>query len=245
MTTRKIALVTGATRGIGKEAAAQLAARGMTVLVAGRNIEQAAKVAETLRSAGHSAHALKLDFAQPADIVDAVAQIGEKFGRLDILVNNAGVQLEGDWGQNNAASVSQKELRETFAVNLFAQIELTQAVLPLLRKSDDAQILNVSSILGSLQTHADTSSPWGAVKPFAYNASKAALNLYTISLAQALAEEGIKVTSVHPGWVKTDLGTDAAPLTITEGAQTITELATGQYGQESGGFYHLGEMQPW
>ncbi|CTQ71392.1 SDR family NAD(P)-dependent oxidoreductase [Roseibium alexandrii] len=245
MTTRKIALVTGATRGIGKEAATQLAQKGFTVLVAGRSLEQAAKVAENLKNAGHSAQAVKLDITQSSDIADVVAEIGKTFGKLDILVNNAGVQLEGDWGQNNAASVSQQQLRETFAINLFAQVELTQSFLPLLRKSDDAQILNVSSIVGSLQTHADTSSPWGAVKPFAYNASKAALNLYTISLAQALAGDGIRVASVHPGWVKTDLGTDAAPLTIAEGAQTITELATNQYGQDSGGFYHLGENQPW
>jgi len=149
------------------------------------------------------------------------------------------------FGVNDTITTTEETLRKTFDSNFFGLIGLTTALLPLIRKSEAGRIVNVSSILGSLTLHSDPKSPFYASKAFAYDASKTALNAYTVHLAQALLDTKIKVNSAHPGWVKTDLGTSAAPMEITEGAKTEVDLALLGENGPTGGYVHLGQTLPW
>jgi len=136
-------------------------------------------------------------------------------------------------------------IHRTFETNFFAPVELTRVLLPLLKKSTAGRIVNMSSILGSQTLHADPKSPIYDFKSLSYDASKAALNSFTIHLAHELKDTNIKVNSAHPGWVKTDMGTDAAPMEIPEGAKTGVELALLGDNGPTGGFIHLGQTLPW
>jgi NAD(P)-dependent dehydrogenase (short-subunit alcohol dehydrogenase family) len=165
---------------------------------------------------------------------------------LDILVNNAGVLLdEGGFGVNTTTTVPLVKIRETFDSNFFGVIALTQAMLPLLEKSEAGRIVNLSSILASLTLHATPGSPIYDSKTFAYDVSKTALNGYTVHLAHALKDTPIKVNSAHPGWVKTDMGGEYAPMEIADGAKTSVRLATLPADGPTGGYFHLGETLPW
>jgi NAD(P)-dependent dehydrogenase (short-subunit alcohol dehydrogenase family) len=238
---KKVALVTGANRGIGLETARQLGQQGVTVLVGARKQADAEKTAATLNS---DALPLKLEVTSPADRAAAVAYISEKFGKLDILINNAGVN--GSHGLNPIViETTDEELQSIFATNFFAVHALTRELLPLLRKSAGGRIVNLSSILGSLSLHADPESPVYNFKSLGYDASKSALNAFTIHLAWELKDTPIKVNSVHPGWVKTDMGTDAAPMEIPEGAKTSVDLALIGPDGPNGKFIHLGNELPW
>ncbi len=124
-------------------------------------------------------------------------------------------------------------------------VELTQALLPLLKKSPAGRIVNLTSILGSLTLHADPASPIAGSKALAYNASKTALNAFTIHLAAALKDTPIKVNSAHPGWVKTDMGGTDAPMEIVDGAKTSVELALIGADGPNGTYSHLGNTLPW
>jgi NAD(P)-dependent dehydrogenase (short-subunit alcohol dehydrogenase family) len=143
------------------------------------------------------------------------------------------------------STTSGEAIHRTFETNFFAPVALTQALLPLLRKSDAGRIVNMSSILGSQKLQADPTSPIYDFKSLSYDASKAALNSFTIHLAHELKATRIKVNSAHPGWVKTDMGTDAAPMEIPEGAKTGVELALVGDDGPTGGFFHLGKPLPW
>ena len=136
-------------------------------------------------------------------------------------------------------------LRKTFETNFFAVVALTQTLLPLIRKSPAGRIVNLSSILGSLTLHSDPSSGIYDMKAFAYDASKTALNAFTVHLAQELRDTPIKVNSAHPGWVKTDMGGAAAPMEVSEGGKTSVQLATLPDDGPTGGYFHLGEPLPW
>ncbi len=239
---KRIVLITGATRGLGLETARQLAASGHAVVLAGRDEPLAGKLAAEL---GDSAVPLALDVRRPESIERAASSLRERYGRLDVLVNNAGVMLDGSWSGNTAASIDDERLRETFETNLFAVVRVTQALLPLLRLGREAQIVNVSSVMGSLTIHADPTGPLSQSKPFAYDASKTALNAFTVHLASALASDGIRVNSVHPGWVRTALGTDAATLGVVEGARAIADLAARRGSEPTGKFLRQGGELPW
>jgi NAD(P)-dependent dehydrogenase (short-subunit alcohol dehydrogenase family) len=241
---KKIALVTGANKGLGLEMARQLGQAGVTVVLAARDPRTGEAAAKKLRSEGLGAQSLKLDVTNPEDRADAAAYLEGKFGRLDILINNAGVSLEGLGGGKASASTADA-LHRTFETNFFAPVALTQTMLPLLRKSAGGRIVNMSSILGSQSLHADPQSPIYNFKSLAYDASKAALNSFTIHLAHELKDTRIKVNSAHPGWVKTDMGTDAAPMEIPEGAKTGVQLALLGADGPTGGYFHLGKALPW
>lgn len=243
---KKVALVTGANKGIGYETALQLGKEGILVIAASRNKEKGLAAVAQLKAAGVEAEYLKLDVDNDADIQSAYEFINRQFGKLDILVNNAGIQIESKaFSGNNSTSIDEVVLLQTFQTNFFKVVKLTNTLLPLIRKSDAGRIVNLSSILGSLQLHSTPGSPIYASKLFAYNASKTALNAYTIHLAAALADTSIKVNSAHPGWVKTDMGTDAAPMDVTEGAKTSVALATLPADGPSGQYIHMGEALPW
>jgi NAD(P)-dependent dehydrogenase (short-subunit alcohol dehydrogenase family) len=244
---KKIALITGANKGIGFETARQLGKQGITIIAAARNKDKGKKAVEELKSEGIDAEFLQLDVDNNADIKSAYEYIDKKYGKLDILVNNAGIQVESSagWGENNTVSVTDTQLRETLDTNFFNVVKLTNTLLPLIRKSEAGRIVNLSSILGSLGLHSDATSPIYSSKLFAYDTSKTALNSYTIHLAAALAGTNIKVNSVHPGWVKTDMGTDAAPMEIIDGAKTSVALSLLDSNGPSGKFIHLGQELPW
>ncbi len=241
---KRVALITGANKGIGFETARQLGKLGITVLVGARNAEKSESAATKLRDEGIDARPLKLDVTSTQDRDAAVKFIEKNFGKLDILVNNAAIATEG-WGSNETSSLSPAALQQTFETNLFAPVALTQALLPLLKKSPAARIVNVSSIMGSLTLHSSPKSPIYDNKPFAYDASKSALNAFTIHLAHELRNTNIKVNSAHPGWVKTELGTDAAPMDVVEGAKTSVDLATLPDDGPTGAYIHLGKTLPW
>jgi NAD(P)-dependent dehydrogenase (short-subunit alcohol dehydrogenase family) len=243
---KKIALITGANKGIGFETARQLGKQGITIIAAARNKEKGSKAVEQLKSEGIDAEFLQLDVDNNADIKSAYEYIHKKYGKLDILVNNAGIQVESTgWGENNTLTVNDAQLRETLDTNFFNVVKLTNTLLPLIRKSEAGRIVNLSSILGSLGLHSDATSPIYSSKLFAYDTSKTALNSYTIHLAAALAGTNIKVNSVHPGWVKTDMGSEAAPMEIVDGAKTSVALSLLDSNGPSGKFIHLGQELPW
>ena len=242
----KIALITGAAKGIGFETARQLGQQGVTVIIGARNEAAGQEAVATLKSKGINAEAVKLEVTNAADIAAVKAHIEQQYGHLDILVNNAGIiQGESFFEGNSSLSIQPKDLADTFNTNLFAVVDLTQQLLPLIKKSEAGRIVNLSSILGSLALHADPKSPIAGMKAFAYDASKAALNQWTIHLAHALKDTNIKVNSAHPGWVKTDLGSDAAPMDIPDGAKTSVALATLPADGPNGRYIHMGEELPW
>ncbi|CAN5574383.1 SDR family oxidoreductase [soil metagenome] len=243
---QKVALVTGANKGIGYETAKQLAQEGVTVIAAARNEAKGKASVDTLKQEGFDVEFLKLDVDNEADIDAAYDYIERKYGKLDILINNAGIQVESNnWAENTVENIGEQVLRETLDTNFFSVVKLTNKLLPLIKKSNAGRIVNLSSILGSLNLHADPESPIYDSKLFAYNASKTALNAYTVHLAHALKNTGIKVNAAHPGWVKTDMGSDAAPMNVQDGAKTSVELALINEDGPNGKYLHLGNELPW
>ena len=240
--TKKIALITGANKGLGFEMARQLGQAGVTVVMAARDQQKGEAAAGLLRDQGLDALFLKLDVTSHEDHVKAAAFLEDNFGRLDILINNAGIAVKG---AGTPSATTAEVLHETFETNFLAPVALTQILLPLLRKSEAGRIVNMSSILGSQTLHADPKSSIYNFKALAYDASKTALNSFTIHLAHELKDTKIKVNSAHPGWVKTDMGTNSAPMEIPEGGKTGVELALLGEDGPSGGFFHLGQTLPW
>jgi NAD(P)-dependent dehydrogenase (short-subunit alcohol dehydrogenase family) len=218
---------------------------GYTVLLGSRDALKGEVAARQLRDDGVDARVVKLDVVKQSDIDAAAAMIESEFGKLDVLVNNAGVMIEKGWTQNTTSETTIENLRATFETNLFAVFALTKAMLPLLKLSEAGRIVNVSSILGSVSLQGTKGSPTYSTKLFAYNSSKAALNVLTISLAHELRGTKIKVNSAHPGWVKTDLGGSAAPMNVVDGAKTEVELATLGEDGPTGGFFHNGKEIAW
>jgi NAD(P)-dependent dehydrogenase (short-subunit alcohol dehydrogenase family) len=241
---KKIALITGANKGLGLEMARQLGRAGATVVLGARDPEKGEAAAESLRKEGLDAHFWKLDVIRKEDYAAAAAFLEQRFGRLDILINNAGISAES-LGSGKASTTTDDVIRRTFDTNFFAAVALTRTLLPLIKKSEAGRIVNMSSILGSQALHADPKSPIYDFKSLSYDASKAALNSFTIHLAHELKDTKIKVNSAHPGWVKTDMGTDAAPMEIPEGGKTGVELALLGENGPTGGFFHLGKAVPW
>ena len=243
----KVAFITGANRGLGLETARELGKQGIAVVLASRDRKKGEAAAAKLRDEGITAESLAFDLTKSQDHQKASDYLAKKYGHLDILVNNAGVLKESQAGSapNQTSAVSPEILRETFETNFFATVALTQKLLPLIRKAPAGRIVNVSSILGSLTLHADPKSPIYPFKTLAYDASKAALNAFTVHLAHELRDTKIKVNSAHPGWVKTDMGGPNAPMEVSEGGKTSAQLATLPDDGPTGGFLHLGQRLPW
>ncbi|WP_270087246.1 SDR family oxidoreductase [Sphingobacterium sp. SYP-B4668] len=241
----KLALVTGGNKGIGFETVRQLAGQHIKVLLGARNEEEGKNAEKVLRGESLDVTFIKLDISNSQDIENAKTYIENEFGQLDILINNAAVFLDSAWFGNNVESVPMKTLRDTFDINYFGTVELTQALLPLVKKSDAGRIVNISSVSGSFGAHLDESHWLYQLKPYAYSASKTALNQFTVFLANALKETNIKVNAASPGWVKTSIGSDQAPLTTEEGAKTGVALALLDNNGPTGTFSQSGEVLPW
>jgi NAD(P)-dependent dehydrogenase (short-subunit alcohol dehydrogenase family) len=241
----RVAFITGGNRGIGLETARELGRQGVAVVIGARDLDAGKRAVGQLAELGIAADAIRYDTAD-AKTDRAVYDFFEKeYGRLDILVNNAGVMEEQALLQKNASTVADAVLRSTFETNFFAVIRLTQTLLPLIRKSPAGRIVNLTSILGSLTLHSAPNSPIAAAKPFAYNATKTALNAFTVHLADELRDTPIKVNSAHPGWVKTPLGGPSAPMELVDSPRTSVRLATLGAGGPSGGFFHENDALPW
>ncbi len=236
MSTNKVALITGANKGLGLEIARQLGQQGITVVLSARDEAKGQTAAATLKAEGLDAHNVKLEVTNANDIAALPPYFEKNFGRLDILINNAGISLD------KAGQPDAEAFRQTYETNVIAPWFIAQALLPLLQEAPAGRIVNHSSILGSLTMLStemrDASWP-------AYNSSKAALNMLTVQLANAVRDTRIKVNAGHPGWVKTDMGGDDAPLEIVDGAKTAVALALLPDDGPTGGYFHLGQTLPW
>ncbi|HEV8052967.1 MAG TPA: SDR family oxidoreductase [Parachlamydiaceae bacterium] len=242
----KVAFITGANRGIGFETARELGEKGVKVILGSRDKSKGEEAVQKLRENGIDAISFAFDVDQPSDYKKLYEHLETNFGRLDILVNNAGILLDHQAGENGfASSSSQEVLRKTFDSNFFNLIALTQTLLPLIRKSPAGRIVNLSSILASLTSHSDPGSPIYGSDTFAYDASKTALNSFTVHLANELKDTKIKVNSAHPGWVKTDMGGQEAPLEVADGAKTSVRMALLPEDGPSGRFFHMNDELPW
>ena len=241
-TASRIALVTGATRGIGLETVRQLAQAGVHTLLAGRDRERAVEASLGLQSQGLPVEAIALDVTDAGSIREAVREVERRHGRLDILVNNAGIAID-DW--NSAPSEQGAEVwRKTFDTNVFGLVEVTRAFLPLLRAAPAGRIVNVSSVLGSVALQSDSQSIYYAIKLPAYSVSKSAVNAWTVQLAYELRETPVKVNAIHPGNVRTDMNPNAE-LEVGEGARSSVQMALLDADGPTGTFTHLGETLPW
>lgn len=225
-----IALVTGANRGIGREVSRQLAALGLTVLLTARSLEAAMGAA---REIGPDAHPLRLDVTAEDDAVRLAKEITGRYGRLDVLINNAAITYDA-W--QRAATADLTVVREAAETNLYGPWRLTQALLPLLRKSEHPRVVNVSSEAASL-TNMGGGTP-------AYNASKVALNALTRMFASELRRDGILVNAICPGWVATDMGGPGGR-PVADGAAGIVWAATLPDDGPTGGFFRDGRPLPW
>ena len=237
-TTQKIALVTGANKGIGFEVARGIAKAGYLVLLGARNPSLGEAAAAQLNSEGLQTRFLPLDLSGPTTIQAAASTIAADYGHLDILVNNAGI---ADPADGPPSTVALDAVERTFRTNFLGSLAVTQAMLPFLRQAPSARIVNVSSGLGSLTQNSDPTWEYAFAKPLAYNASKAALNMLTVHLAYELRDTPIKVNAADPGYTATDLNHNSGPQTISEGAEETIRLAllpddgpTGTYSDRRG-----------
>ncbi|MGZ8410156.1 MAG: SDR family oxidoreductase [Hyphomicrobium sp.] len=238
----RIALVTGANRGLGFEISRQLGLKGIIIVAGAREGADGASAVERLRGEGIKAHSVILDVTERST-VDVLPQLLEvQFGGLDILVNNAGILIDDGIAPSE---LDGETLRRTFETNVFGAFTVTQALLPLIRKSSFGRIVNMSSSLGSLATIGDPTSPIHQVVCPAYQASKSALNALTVLFAKELKDTAIKVNSACPGWVRTGLGSERAPLSAEEGADTPVWLATLPADGPTDGFFNSRRPMPW
>jgi NAD(P)-dependent dehydrogenase (short-subunit alcohol dehydrogenase family) len=238
MTTTRVALVTGANKGIGKEIARQLGRLGQTVLVAARDEERVRGAVAELTGEGLDARPLVLDVTDPESVAAAAKQVDSEHGRLDVLVNNAGIVAERD-------GTSPEAFQKTFQTNVIGVHSVTTALLPLLRKGSQARVVNLSSELGSLALLADPTSEQAAVPLFAYNSSKAALNVLTVMFANQVRDDGIAVNAVSPGYCATDMNGHQGHLTPAQGASVAVRLATAPPGGPTGEFHGQDGVLPW
>jgi len=206
--TKKVALVTGANKGIGFEISRQLAQQEITVVIGARDETRGAEAATRLGEEGLDVHHVRLDVTDASTLEPLPRFFEERFGRLDILVNNAGILLDEG---TPLSALDIEVLRQTFETNFFGAFAVAKALLPLIRRSEAGRIVNVSSLLGSLADIGHPDSAYAGFVSFAYPASKVALNALTVLLAKELRGTNVKVNSADPGWVRTDMGTAAAP----------------------------------
>lgn len=250
-THRQVALVTGANKGIGRGAAQLLAARGMTVLLGARDPGRGRDAAAELRAAGGDVHAVTLDVTDPRTIAETAAAIEQRHGHLDALINNAGITGSGQVLPEEAvdqvpSTVDLAMVREVFETNVFGVIAVTNAMLPLLRRSAAPRIVNVATHAASLTL---TSDPAGLLTALpasaAYTPSKSALTALTVQYANELRQDGFLVNAVAPGFIATDSNNHAGFLTPAQGAAVLVRLATLDDHGPTAGFFDEDGPVPW
>ncbi|TDD83808.1 SDR family oxidoreductase [Actinomadura darangshiensis] len=243
-------LITGANKGIGRAVAELLAAQGATVLIGARDPRRGEETAAAIRATGGDAHAVALDVTDPSTVQAAASWIDDRLGRLDVLVNNAGITGSGQAAPQDAldripSAVDVELVREVFETNVFGVITMTNAVLPLLRRSPAARIVNLSSHAASLAMTAEVDGPLSGLTSAAYSPSKTALNALTLQYANELRKEGILVNAAAPGYVDTDINGHSGFLTPAQGAAVVVHLATLGEDGPTGGFFSEEGPLPW
>lgn len=231
-----VALVTGSSRGIGLETARQLGKRGFRVIMTGRDEAVGRQAESQLRSEGLAVDFRALDVANDSSVKVLADWVKDEVGRLDVLVNNAGVFLDPSGEASSTLTTPVSTVQKTFETNVYGPMRMVQALVPLLEASR-GRIVNVSSGMGQL-------SDMDGYQP-AYKLSKTALNALTLILADELADKGVKVNAVCPGWVRTDMGGPSAPRTPQQGADTVVWAATLPEDGPTGGFFRDRQPIPW
>jgi NAD(P)-dependent dehydrogenase (short-subunit alcohol dehydrogenase family) len=240
--TEKIAFVTGANKGIGREISRQLAAKGVLVLMGARDSQRGEQAVADLRALGLPVEFIPIDVTSQPSVENAAAEVERRHGRLDILVNNAGIAL--DWFP--ASELTVEAFQKTFDTNVFGVFRVTKALLPLLKKSGHGRIVNVSSGLGSLNRNADPNSTLAVRNQLlAYCSPKAALNMMTIHFAKELQSAGIKVNSANPGFTATDMNQHRGPRTVEQGAAEPVRLALLPDDGPTAGVFSDTGAEPW
>jgi len=222
----KIALITGANKGIGFETARQLGSQGMTVLAGARDEGRGRAAERALREGGADARFVPLDVTDAKSAHQAAEWIDAEYGRLDVLVNNAGTASVARRGAQ-PSQTSLDDMRAVYEINVFGVVTVTNAMLPLLRRAPAARIVNVSSEVGSITSQADPASPLSQMPASAqYPSSKAALNMLTAMYAKELRDTPIKVNAANPGYTATDFNDHRGFRSAAEGAEPSVYLAT-------------------
>jgi NAD(P)-dependent dehydrogenase (short-subunit alcohol dehydrogenase family) len=238
---KRVALVTGANRGIGFAIAQHLALMDFMVVLGVRDEEKGAQAREFLIKHG-DVHDTLLDVTDSVSIQAALGKLSDEFGRLDVLINNAGIQVDGD---TTVLELSQTILQNTLETNSFGPLILSQACIPLMKANSYGRIVNISSTLGALSDITNPRSNYTDVASPAYRMSKTLLNAITVLMAKELRGSNILVNSVCPGWVRSDMGGPRAPLSPQEAAETPVWLATLPDDGPTGGFFRDHQPIPW
>lgn len=236
MNSPKIALVTGANRGLGLASSKELAKKGYKVILTGRDRQEIEKVQKELLKAGIETDCLQLDITDSKSIEGLAKHIEKKYERLDVLINNAGI-FPKVGSENDTFRATAGEIKKTFTTNTVGAFEMCQHFIPLMKKNGYGRIVNVSSGMGQL-SEMEKGYP-------AYRISKTALNAVTKIFAEETLGTDILVNSVCPGWVKTDMGGESAPRSLGEGAASIVWAATLPKGGPTGGFFRDGKKLEW
>lgn len=235
MSAKKIAIVTGANRGIGREIARQLMKEDVFVVLCARDLPKGERALEEIRGRRTNAVAYQLDVNDTKSVRRLVEKVEKEHGAPAILVNNAGVYPEST--EAKVVDTPTSTWRETFETNVFGAVRMCREVVPMMRRLRAGRIVNISSGLGQMH-HMGEGSP-------AYRVSKAALNALTRTLAAEVADAGILVNAMSPGWVKTDMGGEEAPRTVEEGADTAVWLCTLPSNGPTGQFFRDRKPIPW
>ena len=242
MSTERIALITGANKGIGLQVSRELGLLGYTVLIGARSTVLGAEVVKKMTEEGLRAALVRIDVTDHTSVSKAASLISERFGRLDVLINNAGICLDAG---TLPSQVSLETLRKTFETNVFGAFSVLQTMLPLLLKSVAARVVNMSSGLGSLTLNSDPNYEFAQFKLLAYNSSKTTLNAFTVQFAHELKDTSIKVNSVDPGFTATDLNGHRGTGTTEQAASIVLRLATLPESGPTGGFFDKNGHVPW
>lgn len=239
---KRVALVTGANKGIGFEIARQLGKAGFTVFLGARDAGLGENAAAKLKGEGIDARFVLLDLDRHEMIAQAASTIQAASGKLDALVNNAGIVDKGD---GPPSSANPQAVKRVMDVNFFGTLAVIQAMLPLLRAAPAARIVNLSSGLASLTWNSDPKWDFAGVKLIGYNTSKAAVNMLTVQLAFELRDTPIKVNSVNPGYIATDMNSHQGTKSVEEGAAEPVRMALLGPDGPTGGFFETGAANPW
>lgn len=239
---QRIALVSGANRGIGLAITEQLAQKGYKVILGARNQHKGLEAQKELVKKGLDVYFTLLDVADATSIMAAVGRVDDTFGRLDVLVNNAGIMIDA---ASTILELPLGLLQNTLATNAFGPLLLSQGCVPIMSRHKYGRIVNISSTLGALTDIVNPESNYSELQSPAYRLSKTMLNGITALLAKELREKNILINAVCPGWVRTDLGGPQAPLSPEQAAKTPVWLATLPDDGPTGGFFREHQPIPW
>ena len=238
----RIALITGGNKGLGFEIGRQLGERGVLVMVGARNEARGKDAADSLAADGLNVAPVRIDVTDQETIAEAAREIDQRYGRLDILVNNAGITGEF---RGAPSEVSVDQLRQVYETNVFGVVAVTNAMLPLLRRSAAGRIVNMSSGLGSLTLGTDPDYEFANYNLVTYQSAKTALNAITIAYAKELRDAGIKVNAADPGFTATDLNQHRGHRPVAQGAVIAVRLATLGPDGPTGTFQDENGVVPW